>query len=166
LRFRGILYRALNPIWASQPLSGEGARLFGGRFNPKGVPAIYASLSVQTALREVNQVGSLQPTTLVSYEADLQPMFDSRDTISLAEFGAEPELLAEPSWREQMAQGELASTQRLAVQLLDAGFAGMIVRSFAAGATDNGLNAVVWKWSSSTPNKLVLIDDEGRLSAS
>jgi RES domain-containing protein len=146
-------------------LSGEGARLYGGRFNPKGVPAIYTSLSVQTALREVNQVGSLQPTTVVSYEADLQPMFDSRGPISLAEFGVQPELLAEPSWREQMDRGELASTQRLAVRLLDAGFAGMIVRSFAAGATEDDLNAVVWSWSSATPNKLVLIDDEGRLSA-
>ncbi|WP_352778981.1 RES domain-containing protein, partial [Mesorhizobium sp. M0571] len=32
-----------------------------GRFDPKGVPALYSSLSVVTALREANQAGSLQP---------------------------------------------------------------------------------------------------------
>ena len=41
MRFQGILYRALNPMRAREPLSGEGARLYGGRFNPRGTPALY-----------------------------------------------------------------------------------------------------------------------------
>ena len=69
--YRGKLYRALNPVYAREPLSGRGAELYGGRFNPKGMPALYASLSVMTALREANQVGNLQPTTLVSYDAEI-----------------------------------------------------------------------------------------------
>src|SRR5690606_4555103 len=52
----GKLYRALNPVYAREPLSGRGAELYGGRFNPKGMPALYASTSVLTALREANQV--------------------------------------------------------------------------------------------------------------
>ena len=68
--FVGLLYRALNPIYARDPLSGRGAEIYGGRFNPKGTPALYASLSPVTALREANQVGALQPTTLVAYEAE------------------------------------------------------------------------------------------------
>ena len=56
--YRGPLYRALNPIYAREPLSGRGAELYGGRFNPKGVPALYSSLTVMTALREANQAGS------------------------------------------------------------------------------------------------------------
>lgn len=40
--YRGPLYRALNPIYAREPLSGRGAELYGGRFNPRGVPALYA----------------------------------------------------------------------------------------------------------------------------
>jgi RES domain-containing protein len=59
MRHDGELYRALNPIYAREPLSGRGAELYGGRFNPKGVPALYTSLSVMTALREANQVGNL-----------------------------------------------------------------------------------------------------------
>ena len=35
-RFTGFLYRALNPVYARDPLSGRGAKLYGGRFNPKG----------------------------------------------------------------------------------------------------------------------------------
>ena len=86
-RFTGFLYRALNPVYARDPLSGRGAQVFGGRFNPKGTAALYASLSPVTALREANQVGALQPTTLVAYDADIRPVFDARDTKSLAEFG-------------------------------------------------------------------------------
>jgi RES domain-containing protein len=32
----------------------------GGRFNAKGTPALYMSLSVMTALREANQVGNFR----------------------------------------------------------------------------------------------------------
>ena len=76
MHYRGLLYRALNLIRAREPLSGEGARLHGGRFNPKGIPALCTALSVMTAIREANQIGTLQPTTLVCYEADITPVFD------------------------------------------------------------------------------------------
>ena len=72
MQYQGKLYRALNPI-------GRGAALYGGRFNPKGTPALYTSLSIMTALREANQVGNLQPATLLSYDADVTRVFDSRD---------------------------------------------------------------------------------------
>ena len=39
------------------------------------VVPLYTSLSIMTALREANQVGSLQPTTLVSYDADIEQGF-------------------------------------------------------------------------------------------
>ncbi len=76
MRYQGKLYRALNPIYAREPLSGRGAELYGGRFNPKGVPALYTSLAIMTALKEANQLGSLQPTTLVSYDAEIERVFD------------------------------------------------------------------------------------------
>lgn len=33
MRFRGIVYRAHDPRWSWPPVSGEGSRLYGGRFN-------------------------------------------------------------------------------------------------------------------------------------
>src|SRR6476660_7650779 len=105
--FKGTLFRALNPIYAREPLSGRGAQLYGGRFNSRGTPALYTSLSVMTALREANQVGSLQPTTLVSYDADIQNVFDTRDVPALSAEGLDQAALADHTWRDQMrATGE------------------------------------------------------------
>ena len=163
-RYAGKLYRALNPIYASEPMSGRGAQLYGGRFNPKGVAAIYTSLSVMTALREANQVGSLQPTTLVSYDAEIERIFDSRDIRLLGEMGIDAATLADPSWRDEMKRSGEAVTQRFARQLITGGYHGLLVRSFAAGNTANDINLVLWKWGAEPPHRLTLIDDEGRLT--
>ncbi|MBU0773728.1 MAG: RES domain-containing protein, partial [Alphaproteobacteria bacterium] len=83
MHFTGLLYRAHNPVWSREPLSGEGAARFGGRFNRIGRIALYTSLAPETALREANQVGTLQPTTLVAYQADIGPLLDGRDAAAL-----------------------------------------------------------------------------------
>lgn len=154
-----MLYRALNPVHAREPLSGRGAELYGGRFNPKGMPALYTSLSILTALREANQVGHLQPTTLVSYKADVEAVLDSRDGAALKSEGIETEALADPGWRDQMQRLGEAKTQAMARRLVAKGYNGLIVRSFAAGAGPDDINLVLWRWDG-----LVLIDDENRLS--
>ena len=76
--YRGPLFRALNPIYAREPLSGRGAELYGGRFNARGTPALYTALDPATALREASQVGSRQPTVLVSDRAGVGAVFDAR----------------------------------------------------------------------------------------
>ncbi|WP_371349186.1 RES family NAD+ phosphorylase [Ancylobacter sp. IITR112] len=164
MRHDGKLYRALNPIYAREPLSGRGAELYGGRFNPKGVPALYTSLSVMTALREANQVGNLQPTTLVAYEAEIDGIFDCRDDAALSAEGMDAAAIADTTWRDQMKASGEAKTQALARRLIDAGYNGLLVRSFAAGSTAADLNLVLWRWSNAAPARLVLIDDENRLS--
>lgn len=164
MRYQGELYRALNPIYAREPMSGRGAQLYGGRFNRKGTPALYMSLSVMTALREANQVGALQPTTLVSYDADFERVFDSRDDAALRAEGMDAAALADPSWRDQMKATGEAKTQTFAKGLAAAGYPGLLVRSFAPGATADDLNLVFWTWSEAAPCRLTLIDDENRLS--
>lgn len=164
LQYQDKLYRALNPIYASEPLSGRGAQLYGGRFNPKGVAALYASLSVMTALREANQVGNLQPTTLVSYEADIEGIFDTRDEQALKAEGMDAALLADNSWRDQMRTAGEAKTQAFARRLISSGYNGLLVQSFAKGAGVDDLNLVLWRWGTTSPSRLTLIDDEDRLS--
>ncbi len=164
IRFEGKLYRALNPIYAREPLSGRGAELYGGRFNPKGMPALYTSLSIMTALREANQVGNLQPTTLVSYNADIEHVFDSRDDSELLKYDMDAAALADTTWRDQMKATGEAKTQAFVRRLINARYDALLVRSFAPGATAEDLNLVLWRWGAEAPARLVLIDDENRLS--
>lgn len=163
MRYRGLLYRALNPVWAGAPLSGEGARRHGGRFNPRGTPALYAALSIMTAIREANQIGALQPTTLVAYQGDLEPVFDATDPAELRGYGVSPADLAADDWRIRMREDGKAPTQALAERLIADGHVAMRVPSFARGATAADLNMVLWTWGADPPARLALIDDEGRL---
>ncbi len=164
LRHEGKLYRALNPAYASEPLSGSGAKLYGGRFNPKGTAALYTSLSVMTALREANQVGNLQATTLVCYDAVVERLFDCRGETALSAEGRDATALADDTWRDHMKAGGEARTQALARRLIAAGYNGLLVRGYAPGSTAEDLNLVLWRCGKDAPARLVLIDDENRLS--
>ena len=159
MHFTGLLYRAHNPVWSRAPLSGEGAARFGGRFNRIGRPALYTSLAPETALREANQVGTLQPTTLVAYQADIGPLLDGRDEAALAPFGMTPARLAAPDWRDRMLSGTSAPTQDMAEAAIAQGFAGIVVQSYARGAPADALNLVLWTWD----GRIALVDDDDRL---
>lgn len=161
-RYEGKLYRALNPLWASRPLSGEGAARYGGRFNPVGMQALYCSRDPLTALREANQVGDLQPSTLVAFDTAIEGIFDGQSAKALDPFGLAMRDLADDGWRDSMQRDGEAPTQRFARALMEAGYSGISVPSFARGAT--GTNLVLWRWSSGAPHRLTLIDDEGRLT--
>ena len=159
MRFAGLLYRALNPAYAREPLSGQGAALFGGRFNRKGREALYTSLAPDVALREANQVGTLQPTTLLAYRADVRPLVDGRSSDLFAQYGLRTADLADPSWRDLMLRGKPVPTQDLAETLIKEGIAGMFVPSYARGAAAGSVNLVLWRWH----GMLEPIDDDDRL---
>jgi RES domain-containing protein len=117
-----------------------------------------------TAVREANQVGALQPTTLVSYHADIDAVFDSRDEDALAFEGMDAAALADRTWRDQTKLNAQARTQVFARRLIAGGYNGLLVRSFAAGSDADDMNLVLWRWGDAPPARLTLIDDEGRLS--
>jgi RES domain-containing protein len=164
--FEGLVYRALNPRYAREPLSGRGAAIYGGRFNAKGTPALYTSLSVMTAIREANQVGTLQPTTLVCYRTAIDTVFDATDPTGLAAYGVTSADLAADDWRDAMQREGIAPTQRLAARLMADGFAAMIVPSFARGAGPEDRNLLIWRWGPDTSTRLSVIDDHDRLGLS
>lgn len=167
MHFLGVVYRAHNPQWSWTPLSGEGARRFGGRFNRPGAPALYCSLSQLTAIREAQPVGRLmQPLTLCAYEVDAEPVFDAVDAGQLRELGVHDAELVCPTWEAEMLQGAVAASQRLADRLIAAGYVGMRVRSFALGASSEDLNLVMWRWGADHPARVTLVDEEGRLAPS
>ena len=152
MRFRGLVYRAHNPQWSWTPMSGEGARRHGGRFNRRGVPALYTSLSPLTAIREAQPLGRpMQPLTLCAYDVDAEPVLDALDGERLRALGARESDLACPTWEAEMLAGSIPASQALADWLVAAGYAGMRVQSFAAGASAGDLNLVLWSWSADPP---------------
>lgn len=46
-------FRIVQAEWAASAMTGEGARLFGGRWNPAGVPAVYLAESRALAALEI-----------------------------------------------------------------------------------------------------------------
>jgi RES domain-containing protein len=124
----------------------------------------YPSLTIMTALKEANQVGYLQPTTLVSYDADLEHVFDCRDHTAGRAQGMDAAALADPTLRYQMKSAGETRKQTFGRRLAADGYCGLIVKSYAPAATADDLNLVLWNWSNASASRLILIGDEHRLS--
>ena len=163
-RFKGQVYRGHNPRWYHSTESGDGAARHGGRFNPKGAPALYTSLSPKTAWLEGQQglVFKAQPLTLCAYDVDCSSILDLTDgeirrgaQATLEDLGC--------AWEYEMHLGRKPASWRLVERLIGAKCAGIIVPSFAYGATLRDINIVFWKWSANPPHQVRVIDDEGRL---
>jgi RES domain-containing protein len=48
-----LVYRLLQAAYRNEPLSGQGAALYGGRWNPKGIPLLYTTESPALSLLEI-----------------------------------------------------------------------------------------------------------------
>lgn len=164
MRLQGLVYRAHHPRWAFAPDSGAGAAHHGGRFNPKGTPALYTSRQLETAWLEAQQgfPFKAQPMTMVAYEVDCADLVDVSTPAGLAAAGVSAAELACP-WETIAAAGAIPPSWQLARRLMAAGAAGLVVPSFAVGASERDVNVVFWRWSSEPPHQLRAIDDHRRL---
>jgi hypothetical protein len=88
----------------------------------------------------------------------------TRNDARLAEFRITASDLAATTWRDEMITHGVSRTQAFARRLMDEGYAALMVRSFARGASDEEIDIVLWRWSAEPPAKLVPIDDENRLA--
>ena len=166
MRVQGVVYRAHDPRWAWSPLSGEGARRHGGRFNKPGVPTLYTSFSVSGAVREVSPMGRrMQPLVLCAYEVDVALVVDALDSAEKEALGIIDADLDCPTWRLDLLAGRTPASHAVADRLMSDGFAGMRVRSYAEGGGERDVNLVLWRWGDSRPNRVALIDDDRRLQA-
>ena len=117
-----------------------------------------------TAIREASPLGRpLQPILLCAFAVDAEPIFDSLNDDECATLGVTAADLHCPTWRTVMYRGAVPACQALADRLIAAGYAGMQVRSFAAGAGPDDVNLVFWRWGDRLPSRVVVIDDQGRL---
>ncbi len=163
--FKGIVFRAHKPFRASTPLSGEGTSFHGGRFNPKGIAALYTALEQTTAFAE-HQQGFLhrpQPTTLCAYEVDCADIVNLTNPDILKTLNIRESELSCP-WELIVENKKTPPSWRLAKKLIGESVAGIIVPSFTKNAHKNSKNLVLWHWGSTLPHKVIVIDDENRLA--
>jgi RES domain-containing protein len=149
-------------MWSYEPLSGNGAKQYGGRFNRPGCAALYLSLDPTTAWMEAQQGFPFkpQPMTLIAYELDCAKIADLNDELLLKSIGSSNQDLG-CAWEYLITQNIEPPTWRLAEQLRALDVSGILVRSFASGCTAKNQNLVLWDWSES--NSVRVIDDFGRL---
>jgi RES domain-containing protein len=164
LRFQGTGYRAHDPKWAFTPISGEGAKASGGRFNPTGTSALYLALSLEGIFLEMGHgfVHRFDPLTICSYDIDVDDIVDlSTDDARRA---ASVELADTAcAWALELANGQEPPFWVVARRLMGRGAAGILVPSFARGARADMRNLVLWRWGPAPPHRVSVHDPEGRL---
>ena len=136
----------------------------GGRFNRKGEPALYTSLTIETAVAECCQgfAHRVPPMLICQYDADCEPIADLATDAARAALGVTLEEIACP-WLDDMLAGRVPPSWSVVDRLKSAGNAGMVVPSFAPGTSDSALNLVLWQWGDDLPARVAVFDPDGRL---
>ncbi|MEI7814930.1 MAG: RES family NAD+ phosphorylase [Coriobacteriia bacterium] len=110
------------------PLGSNGARLFGGRFNPPGVPALYLAQDADLAMRESTRSAELAgltllaPRRIVCVRLVLQfvVLLDDPETVAVLGLSEEDLLAPWPAPKD-----ELTACQLLGERLFLAGVEGI-----------------------------------------
>jgi RES domain-containing protein len=164
IRVTGAAFRAHHPGWAWSPTSGEGSRLYGGRFNPKGVLALYLSLSIDTAIREASQGFGFRipPLTIVEYFVECSEIADLTTPDGQKEHGVKADELECP-WQLLASRGEPVPSWLLAERLIAKGIAGIVVPSLAPNVSLGSANLVLWAWGDGSTCTVTVFDPDRRL---
>jgi RES domain-containing protein len=153
-------WRILAPKWAYDPLSGEGTARFGGRFNAKGMPALYLSESIDIAFAEYQQELLIRPGTFCAYQLKVSGIVDLCDPVLREAIGTSLNILLSP-WKEiLLVQRREPPTWQLSTKLLKQGFAGVRVPS--AQRLD-GINIVLWRWNDDPSCQVNVLDPKQEL---
>lgn len=164
MRFKGECFRAHDPNWSWSPLSGAGAAPKGRRFNWRGLETLYLSLTFNTVFREVSGgfAHRLTPYVLCSYDIDCDDVADLRTDTGRAGHGVALTDLA-CAWGDALIEGKDPASWDVVRHLIADGHSGMLVPSFANGATPDDQNLVLWRWGPDLPHKVLVYDPTGRL---
>lgn len=136
------LWRMLHPLRQRAPVSGEGARLYGGRWNGKGREALYLATDPATAVAEYYQ-GLPKPGMLVPYRLEADAIADLTDSRGGP---ADPQIAAAmaDAWKRiALLDGQIPPGWAIAQDLIAAGAQGARVPS---AQNKGGSNLVLWRW--------------------
>jgi RES domain-containing protein len=164
VRFRGVCYRGHDPRWAWSPTSGDGAAALGGRFNPAGTPALYLALTLEGMFVEMGHGFGhrFNPLTICSYDVDVDDVVDLRTDAARGAEGIDASELS-CAWAYERMLGRTPPSWDVATRLMAKGAAGILVPSFANGATAEMSNLVLWRWGAALPRLVRVYDPGGRL---
>jgi RES domain-containing protein len=162
--FSGFAYRAHDPKWAFDPLSGEGAAVHGGRFNPRGVPALYLAASPEGAILEASHgfAYRFEPLTICTYEIAALKLADLTDADLLAGAGVNTDDLGS-AWMLELSEGKRPGSWQVHDKLVET-WSGAWVPSFARNARSNFRNIVLWRWNTGPADTVSIFDPNSRLA--
>ena len=153
--FTGQAWRQLGP--RHPPLSGEGARLHGGRFNPpESFPVLYLCRSRPCAAAELARMGERQsigieallPRRLYRYEVSLFRVLDLTDEVTRRALDIEQDVLMRSSWSACQGLGTIAHS--LSIQAINSPSAtgvGEVLAVFSENVEETDLKATfVEEW--------------------
>jgi RES domain-containing protein len=161
--YSGFAYRAHDPKWAFSPLSGKGAAIHGGRFNPKGKSALYLATTLEGAVLEASHgfAYRFEPLTICTYEIIGMAIADLTHQESLGEYPiSASELSCE--WFQELSENRRPASWNI-YDRLQKNWNGIRVPSFARMARDDMHNIVLWHWEELEEGKISVFDPAKRL---
>lgn len=147
-------WRMLAPKWAHDPLSGAGAAVRGGRFNPPGVGALYMSEEFATAVAEYEQDLGIRPGTLCAYDVKSERIADLADPRTLEAVGVDAAVLRSPWQHVAFVEKRKPPAWALAEHLLAENINGIRVASVQATRH----NLVLWRWNVEGAARVLALD--------
>lgn len=128
------------------------------------MPALYLGLAPMTAIKEASQGLALkiEPLVLCSYEVDCEDILDLTTDAGLKAAGVVADDLA-CGWMLLAHGNKTPPTWAMAKRLIAEGAAGVVIPSFAPGATTDDRNLALWDWGPDRPHRIMVHDPSGRL---
>jgi RES domain-containing protein len=117
------------------------------------------ALTLEGAFLEINQGFALKfaPCTLCSYDVDCDDLADLRTEDGWRLHAVDINDMA-CAWFGLAAAGAVPPSWQIAQRLMDEGFAGALVPSFAIGARGDWANLVLWHWGETLPHWVAVYD--------
>lgn len=160
-------YRSATPEYAQEKdlVTGEGSRKHGGRWNPPGVAAVYASFTPETAMEEAlahfRYYGipfhAAMPRMFVALRAKLAKVLDLTEGEVRQRVRISEARLIGCNWRVEMKGGKEALTQLLGRAAVEAGLEALVVRS---AADEEGRNIVIFPENLGKSSELSVLDPD------
>ena len=167
VKLNAIAFRSAGVKYANEKdfTSGGGASYYGGRWNPPGVAAIYASLDPATAVKESYQEfikygfkpGNIQPRVFAGLKLNVNRVLDLTDAKIRKKLGFSRDRLTGEDWQAIQRGGEESWTQTIGRGALLAGFEGLLVPS---ARDPKGTNVVIFPRNLASPSTVEVLGKE------